>query len=73
MDNTIEKHTEYVTARVVKTNRGYGLFIISGDGKGKTYPNLTSDLALLCDFADKINEGEVSPLHVYDIIEDMLG
>ncbi len=73
MDDTIENYTEYVTARVVKTKGGYGLFIISGDGRGKTYPDLSSDLASLCAFADKINEGDVSPLHIYDIIEDMLG
>ena len=73
MNDTIKKYTEYVTVRVVKTESGYGLFIISGEGRGRVYPDLSCSPAFLCELADKINQGEVSPLHIDDIIEDVLG
>ena len=73
MDKTIEAYTGCVTSRVVKTHNGYGLFIICGEGVSKTYPDISCDLGALCEFSDKINQGMVSPLHIDDIIEDMLG
>ena len=73
MNKSIEKSTQFVTSRVVKTKNGYGLFIICGADNVKTYPDLSSDLPMLCAFSDKINQGEVSPLHIDEIIEDMLG
>ena len=73
MDKTIEAYIGHVTSRVVKTRNGYGLFIICGEGISKTYPDVSCDLDLICRFSDKINQGMVSPLHIDDIIEDMLG
>ena len=72
MENTAQTYTSHVTSRVVKTRDGYGLFIIRQDGKSKTYPDISRDLKALCAFSDKINDGHVSPLHIDDIIEDML-
>ena len=73
MEATIKKDIRYVSSRVVKTENGYGLFVISDVGKSRVYPDLSSDLGALCAFSDKINQGELSPLHIDDIIEDMLG
>lgn len=73
MDKTIDTCTGYVSSRVVRTHNGYGLFIICGEGISKTYPDVSHDLEMLCEFSDKINQGGVSPLHIDDIIEDMLG
>ena len=73
MDKTIEVYTACVTSRVVKTHNGYGLFIICGEGVSKTYPDISHDLGMLCEFSDRINQGMVSPLHIDDVIEDMLG
>ena len=73
MDKTIEAYVGYVTSRVIKTCHGYGLFIICGEGISKTYPDVSHDLSTVCEISDKINQGMVSPLHIDDVIEDMLG
>ena len=73
MDKTIDAHVGCVTSRVIKTHNGYGLFIICGEGKSKIYPDISHDVDLVCGFSDKINQGSVSPLHIDDVIEDMLG
>ena len=72
MKNTSTTYTSHITSRVVKTRNGYGLFIICGEGSGKTYPDISRDPQKLFAFSDKLNESEVSPLHIDDIIEDML-
>lgn len=72
MENTIKKQPDFITSRVVKTSLGYGLFIIGECGRSRTYPDITTDFEKLCTFSDKLNDGEVSPLHIDDIIEDML-
>ena len=72
MEKTAEKRTHFILSRVVKTERGYGLFI-SCEGEGnRVFADITQDPDKLCEFSDMINTSEVSFLHIEELIEDFL-
>ena len=50
----------------------FSLEIIDGEGNSKIYKDLTGDILSLAHFVNLINEGNVSPLHIEEMIEDFL-
>ena len=66
------KEIDRVTARVIKSEGGYGLFIYVDREEKRAYPDLSADYARICAFSDAINRGEVSRLHIEELIEDFL-
>ena len=61
-----------ITSRVVKTGKGYGLFLCVDGGENKLYKDLTVDYGRICAFSDTINRSEVSSVHIDELIEDFL-
>lgn len=63
-----------INACVKDAPRGrFSVEITDGEGNVKLYEDLTSDLAALTRIVDLINAGDVSPIHIEDIIDDLLG
>lgn len=63
----------YVHAETVcEPNGMFSIKITYGEGKSEIYKSLTGDTVSLSRFVNLINEGEVSPLHIDDLIEDFL-
>ena len=72
METTKERKIRLVSSRVLKTNNGYRLLIHIDGGENKLYPDLTLNYGRICAFSDAVNHGEVSSLHIEDMIEDFL-
>ena len=51
---------------------GYSLSVRSRDGAEKIYNDLTRDRERIEQLAAKINKGQVSSLHIDDIVDDFL-
>jgi hypothetical protein len=66
------KELGQVTSRVLRTREGYGLLVHIDGGESRLYPDLTSDYVRICVFSDLLNHGNVSSLHIDDMIEDFL-
>ena len=69
---TMLKSDWSVRAETVRLGGEYSLRITGADGHVKMYPGITSDLERLDSLAKKINDMQVSELHIDDIIEDFL-
>ncbi len=54
-------------------NGFYGILIRFSSGHERKYEDVTTDLALLEKLVGLINEGQVSALHVDELIEDIIG
>ena len=66
--------TSGVKCEVFKCSNGhFGIYLTFGDGTRREYRYLTRDGELAADIADKINRLDVSPCHIDDVIEDLLG
>lgn len=62
------------TAKIKDDKNGYYSIIISdGEGKSFEYSNVTRDLCSLETLARIINAGEVSRIHIEEILEDIIG
>ena len=63
----------WVSAEIILGDDGwYGLvFRLEGD-RSRRYESLTRDLRRLRNFARRINEGRVDPIHIDDVVEDFL-
>ena len=63
----------WVSAEIILGDDGwYGLvFSLDGD-RSRRYESLTRDLRRLRNFARRINEGRVDPIHIDDVVEDFL-
>ena len=67
------KRDNCVTCRTERGSEGwYSLRVLIGKREERLYSDLTRDLDLLEDLADRINRGRVSPIHIEDILEDFL-
>ena len=62
-----------VTAELKATEKGYGIIARAPDGSTAVYSDISRSREVAEDIADKINRGGVSPLHIDDIIEDLIG
>ena len=66
--------TSYIKAEVVVSCDGtLSLKTRDGEGREKLYRDIANDIAPLNRFADAINRGGVSPLHIDELVEDFLG
>ena len=66
--------TSYIRAEVSASYNGIlSLKIIDGEGRERIYRDVTRDIEALNRFADAINRGEVSPVHIDELVEDFLG
>lgn len=72
METTKSRGISIITSRVVKTEKGYGLFIYVSGNENKLYPDLTVNYERICAFSDAINRSEVSSLHLDELLEDFL-
>ena len=50
----------------------YSLRVTDAEGNCKIYNDLTKDITALQRFANLINKGNVSPIHIDELIEDFL-
>lgn len=63
-----------ISACIRNAVRGaYSIEITDREGNVKIYEDLTSDYKKLTRIVDLINAGEISPIHIDDIIDDLLG
>ena len=66
--------TSYIKAEILISCDGIlSLKIYDGEGREKVYPDITCDVEALKDFAGAINRGDVSPIHIDELVEDFLG
>ena len=66
--------TSCIQAEVLVSYRGIlSLKIIDGEGREKIYRDVSRDIEALNRFADAINHGGVSPIHIDELVEDFLG
>jgi hypothetical protein len=57
----------------MKENNGwYSLIVNCGDNDERVFHQLTRDFEKISKFSEDINNGDVSALHIDDIIEDFL-
>ena len=64
----------FVTAKILITKENnLSLEIASGEGRIAIYSEITDDIEKLTRFAEAINEGDVSPIHIEELIEDFIG
>lgn len=75
----LRTHTErgnrmkWVTAEIVLGDDGwYGLVFHMDGNRSRKYESLTRDYRRLQNFARRINEGRVHPIHIDDVVEDFL-
>ena len=75
----LRTHTErgnrmkWVTAEIVLGDDGwYGLIFHMDGNRSRKYESLTRDYRRLQNFARRINEGRVHPIHIDDVVEDFL-
>ena len=54
-------------------NGTYGIRISKGELVFCEYKYFASRLEPLLEFAERINESDLSPIHICDVIEDFLG
>ena len=63
----------FVKTEVVKENNDwYSLWVKDTSGEERIYRELTRDLPAIKHLSERINRGDVSSLHINDIIEDFL-
>ena len=60
------------TVIIKEENGWYSLLVNSEQGKECIYRELTRDLVAICELSEKINRGNLSPIHIEDVIEDFL-
>lgn len=51
----------------------YGLLVEIDCRHIETFEDLTEDRSRLEQFSQRINEGDLQPVHIYDVLEDFLG
>ena len=73
MEKLASEKRQYVTASSVRTGKGYGLAVELPDGRTLLYSDISRKGELVEEISDKINRGNVSEIHVDDVIEDILG
>lgn len=52
--------------------RTYGIALTLPDGTGREVPDISDDRRMMEELVHALNEGEVSSIHLDDIIEDLL-
>lgn len=62
-----------VKAEIIKIGEVYGLSLILSNGERKIYEDVTTDAEGIKIFADRINRGNVSEIHIEELIEDFIG
>lgn len=62
-----------VKAEIIKSGEAMGLSLILSNGERRVYGDVTTDAEAIYAFADKINRGNVSEIHIEELIEDFIG
>ena len=62
-----------VKAEIIKSGEALGLSLILPNGEKRVYEDVTTDAEVIYAFADKINRGNVSEIHIEELIEDFIG
>ena len=66
--------TSYIKAEILISCDGIlSLKVYDGEGREKIYRDVAGDLESLQGFVSAINRGEVSPIHIDELVEDFLG
>lgn len=66
--------TKSLIAKIkISENKMYSVVVSDKDGKTTVYKELSSDEKAVRRFVDAINRGDVSPIHIDDMIEDIIG
>lgn len=66
--------TSYIKAEVLISCDGIlSLKMYDGEGRERIYRDVTRDIEALEGFVCAINRGEVSPIHIDELVEDFLG
>ena len=61
--------------KVKMTNCGdaYGISITLPDGRIEVYSDVTQNRTAMQEFIEKVNRGNVSQVHIEELIEDFIG
>ena len=62
-----------VKAEIIESGEALGLSLILSNGEKRVYEDVTTDAEAINAFADKINRGNVSEIHIEELIEDFIG
>ena len=62
-----------VKAEIIKSGEAMGLSLILSNGERRVYGDVATDAEAIYAFADKINRGNVSEIHIEELIEDFIG
>lgn len=66
--------TKSLSAKIkISKNRMYSVEVSDEAGKTTVYKEISSDKKIIQRFVDAINRGDVSPLHINEMIEDIIG
>lgn len=66
--------TKSLIAKIkISENRMYSVVVSDEDGKTTVYKELSSDEEAIRRFVDAINRGDVSQVHIDEMIEDIIG
>ena len=66
--------TSYIKAEtLLSCDDALSLKIYDGEGRERIYRDITRDIEALEGFVHAINRGEVSPIHIDELVEDFLG
>lgn len=66
--------TKSLSAKIkISKNGMYSVEVSDENGKMTAYKEISSDKKVIQRFVDAINRGDVSPLHINEMIEDIIG
>ncbi len=66
--------TKSLSAKIkISENKMYSVEVSDKNGKTTVYKEISSDEKAIRCFVDAINRGDVSPIHIDELIEDILG
>ena len=65
--------TSYIKAEALSCDGVLSLRIYDGKGGERIYRDITRDIQSLNRFVRTINRGNVSPIHIDELVEDFLG
>ena len=66
--------TSYIKAEMLVSGEGIiSLKTYDGEGRERVYRDITRDIKALAHFVDAINRGDVSLVHIDELVEDFLG
>lgn len=63
---------KYITTEVIKNEDGFYGILVHADNRVTEYINISSSEEKVSMIAEAINRNKVSPLHLYEILEDLL-